>query len=332
MRTDLKGLPVLVTGADGFIGSHLVERLIAESADVRALCHYNSHGSLGWLDSLPRQQRTEIDIRLGDVRDPGLVRALVADRAIVLHLAALIAIPYSYIAPRSFVETNVLGTQNLLDAVRSEGCRMVNTSTSEVYGTPDEVPIRETHALKGQSPYAASKIAADKLCEAYALSFGVQVATLRPFNTYGPRQSLRAVIPTVLAQLLAGRDTVRLGSVEPRRDFTYISDTVEGFVRSIQEPLDPGEVVQLGSGVAISIGEVVELCQRVVGTEARIETDAERVRPERSEVKILLSDPGNAQRRLRWSCRIGLEEGLARTAAWLADHPLDPWLTGQYHR
>jgi NAD dependent epimerase/dehydratase len=328
----MQNVSVVVTGSDGFIGSHLVERLLDEGAQVRALCLYNSEGSLGWLDSLEPGRREEIDVRLGDIRDPGFVRDLVDGQELVLHLAALIAIPYSYVAPRSFVETNVLGTQNVLEAVRAAGCRMINTSTSEVYGTPDEIPIRESHALKGQSPYSASKIAADKLCEAYALSFGTRVATLRPFNTFGPRQSLRAVIPTVLAQLLAGADTIHLGSLSPRRDFTYVSDTVDGFIKAATHDLGPGEVVQLGTGTTVSIGELVELCQRVVGTSVDVTTDEERVRPARSEVEVLLSDPSRAAERIEWTPTVDLEEGLRRVVAWLKQRGLDADKARHYHR
>ena len=328
----MQNTSVLVTGADGFIGSHLVERLLDEGARVRALCLYNSEGSLGWLDSLAPDRCAAIDVRLGDIRDPGFVRDLVEGQEVVLHLAALIAIPYSYVAPRSFVETNVLGTQNVLEAVRAAECRMVNTSTSEVYGTPDEVPIRETHALKGQSPYSASKIAADKLCEAYALSFETQVATLRPFNTFGPRQSLRAVIPTVLAQLLAGAETIHLGSLSPRRDFTYVSDTVDGFVKAVKTDLEAGEVVQLGTGTSVSIGELVDLCMEVVGTNATVTTDEQRVRPQGSEVEVLMSDPALAADRLGWSPTVSLEQGLELTAAWLERRGLTAEKAGQYHR
>jgi NAD dependent epimerase/dehydratase len=328
----MQRMTVVVTGADGFIGSHLVERLLVEGAEVRALCLYNSEGSLGWLDSLEPHQRDAVDVRLGDIRDPGFVRDLVDGQQVVLHLAALIAIPYSYLAPRSFVETNVLGTQNVLEAVRAADCRMVNTSTSEVYGTPDEVPIRESHALKGQSPYSASKIAADKLCEAYALSFGTRVATLRPFNTFGPRQSLRAVIPTVLAQLVAGAATIHLGSLSPRRDFTYVSDTVDGFVKAAMSDLAPAEVVQLGTGTSVSIGELVELCQQVVGSDATVTTDEQRVRPEGSEVEVLLSDPSRAEERLGWFPSVALEHGLRLTSAWLKQRGVSASRASSYHR
>lgn len=328
----LENVPVLVTGADGFIGSHLVQRLVREGADVRALCLYTSEGGAGWLDTIPDDEREQVDVRLGDVRDSGLVRDLVEDRALVLHLAALIAIPYSYLAPRSFVETNVVGTVNVLEAARATGARVINTSTSEVYGTPDELPIRETHPLKGQSPYSASKIGADKMCEAYARSFDVDVATLRPFNTFGPRQSLRAVIPTVLAQLLAGAERLHLGALSPRRDFTYVEDTVHGFIRAALSDLAPGETVQLGTGTTVSIAELVDVCQTIIGTQAEVTTDEARIRPEGSEVEVLLSDPTYASERLDWHPATSLEEGLRRTADWLAARDMKLERAVHYHR
>src|ERR671918_324274 len=258
LSNGLSGARVLVTGADGFIGSHLVQRLLADGAKVRALCCYNSNGSRGWLDDLDVDGGNDgLETVLGDVRDAGMMRSLMDGVDIVFHLAALIAIPYSYQAPASFIETNVTGTLNVLEAVRQSGVeRMIQTSTSEVYGTPREVPITETHPLCGRSPYAASKIAADQLCEAYARSYSTPVVILRPFNTYGPRQSARAVIPTILGQLLAGATEVRIGSLHPRRDFTYVSDTVDGFVRMALADLEPGTLVQLGTGRSVSIGEL----------------------------------------------------------------------------
>ncbi len=330
--SDLQGSPVLVTGADGFIGSHLVERLVAEGAHVRALCVYNSQGSNGWLDTVAPEVLSQVDVRLGDVRDAGQVRDLVEGCDLVLHLAALIAIPYSYVAPRSFVDTNIVGTLNVLEAARATGVRVINTSTSEVYGTPDEVPIRESHPLKGQSPYSASKIGADKMCESYARSFGTRVATLRPFNTFGPRQSLRAVIPTVLAQLLAGAERIHLGSLSPRRDFTFVADTVDGFIRASTTALEPGEVVQLGTGRDVSIAELVEVCQKVVGTSAEVTTDEERIRPAGSEVEVLLSDPTYAAERLGWTPSTSLEDGLRATAEWLSARRLSADDAARYHR
>ena len=332
----LAGKSVLVTGADGFIGSHLVEAALDAGATVRAFCLYNSRGSAGWLDQSESFQRAyqdgQCELALGDIRDPGLVDASVQGVEVVIHLAALIAIPYSYAAPRSYVETNVTGTLNVLEAVRRHGTpRMVNTSTSEVYGTPETVPITESHAVRGQSPYSATKIAADKLCESFALSFETPVVTLRPFNTYGPRQSLRAVIPTVLGQLLAGATELRLGSVTPRRDFTYVTDTCDGFLRAATADLAPGETVQLGTGSTYSVAEVVERCMAVTGQQATIVTEQERVRPGASEVKVLLSDPSRARERLGWEPRTGLDAGLARTAAWLREH-LDPRTVHRYTR
>lgn len=330
--TALQGKTVLVTGADGFIGSHLVERLITEGADVRAFCLYNSNGSAGWLDESEVFRESGSEPFLADIRDPEAVRSAVAGVDVVFHLAALIAIPYSYLAPRSFVDTNVSGTLNVLEAVRSEGVgRLVNTSTSEVYGTPETVPITESHPLRGQSPYSATKIAADKLCESYALSFGTPVTILRPYNTFGPRQSARAVIPTILGQLLAGARTIRLGAVTPRRDFTFVTDTCDGFVRAATTDLDPGTVVQLGTGRTVSIEETFELCRSVVGVDAEIETDEQRVRPAGSEVEILQSDPSLAESVLGWSPQVSLEEGLERVAEWLRPR-VDPTLAGRYHR
>jgi NAD dependent epimerase/dehydratase len=315
------GLKVLVTGADGFIGSHLVERLVALGAEVRAFCFYNSNGSMGWLDGVEPTVRNAVDVRLGDIRDARFVEEVCRGIDTVFHLAALIAIPYSYQAPDSFVDTNVKGTLNVLEAVRRAGCRrLVHTSTSEVYGTPDTLPIRETHPLQGQSPYSATKIAADKLCEAFHRSFGVPVVTLRPFNTYGPRQSTRAVLPTLLVQLLAGQPEVRLGRLDARRDLTFVSDTVDGFVNAVGAEGVEGEVIQLGTGRAVSVGELFEIGCRTLGVSARVVHDEARMRPEASEVMVLLSDPTKARLRLGWEAAVSIEEGVARTARWLEEH------------
>jgi UDP-glucose 4-epimerase len=332
----LAGKTVLVTGSDGFIGSHLVERLVADGARARAFCLYNSNGSMGWLDESDafkdalREGRAEVV--LGDIRDPEHVMASVEGADVVLHLAALIAIPFSYVAPRSYVETNISGTLNVLEAVRRHGTpRLVHTSTSEVYGTPEEVPITESHPLRGQSPYSATKIGADKLCESYALSFETPVTVLRPFNTFGPRQSARAVIPTVLSQMLAGAQEIRLGDVAPKRDFTFVTDTCDGFVRAAFTKVAPGTVLQLGTGRTVSIGEVVDLCAKVTGSTAQIVTEAARIRPEGSEVQILLSDPSRAHEILGWAPTVSLEDGLARAADWLRPR-VDPDTAGRYHR
>ncbi|HVV11199.1 SDR family NAD(P)-dependent oxidoreductase [Amycolatopsis sp.] len=312
------GKRVLVTGADGFIGSHLVERLIREGANVRAFCVYNSNGSYGWLDELDQNAVDQIDIRLGDIRDARSVREAARGVETVFHLAALIAIPYSYQAPSSFIETNVNGTLNVLEASRDNGStRVVHTSTSEVYGTPHSVPINERHRLCGQSPYAASKIAADQLCEAYARSFDVNVVTLRPFNTFGPRQSARAVIPTILGQLLTGCREVRLGSLSPKRDFTFVDDTVDGFVRMANSADKPGSLIQLGTGHAVSIGELFDLCCEVTDSDAKAVDDKARIRPDNSEVQVLLSEPARAAELLGWSPRTDLRSGLKLTADWL---------------
>lgn len=333
---DLSGARVLVTGADGFIGSHLVEALLGAGASVRAFCLYTSTSSLGWLaeSEIFATARSEgrAEELLGDIRDPGLVDTAVRGVDIVLHLAALIAIPYSYVAPQSYVDTNLTGTLNVLEAVRRHGIRrMVQTSTSEVYGTPDTVPIVESHPLRGQSPYSATKIAADKLCEAYASSFQTPVVTLRPFNTYGPRQSQRAVIPTVLAQLLAGQTRIQLGSASPRRDFTYVTDTCAGFLRAATVDLEPGATVHLGTGTAISIGDLVQLCIELTGQPAEVVVDEDRVRPDASEVQVLLSDPSLAADRLGWRPSVTLADGLRATAEWLRPR-VDHASVGRYHR
>jgi len=315
------GRKVLVTGADGFIGSHLAERLVALGADVRAFCFYNSNGSLGWLDGAEPAVKNRLDVRLGDIRDARFVEESCRGVDTVFHLAALIAIPYSYTAPESFVDTNVKGTLNVLEGARRAGCRrMVNTSTSEVYGTPDSVPILETHPLQGQSPYSASKIAADKFCEAYYCSFKVPVVTLRPFNTYGPRQSTRAVLPTILVQLLAGKKVVKLGRLDPKRDLTFVADTVEGFVKAAEVEGIEGEVFQLGTGQTASIGELFDAACAALGVKARAIQEQERLRPDNSEVMVLLSDPSKARSVLGWEALVSLEEGLRRTAAWLGKH------------
>ena len=327
---------MLVTGADGFIGSHVVERLVAAGADVRAFCLYNSNGSLGWLDESPEFLRAvdegRADVVLGDIRDPEHVARSVEGVDAVLHLAALIAIPFSYVAPRSYVETNIIGTLNVLEAARRHGTRrVVNTSTSEVYGTPEEVPITESHPLRGQSPYSATKIGADKMCESYALSFDTPVMTLRPFNTFGPRQSTRAVIPTVLSQLLAGAREVRLGDTTPKRDFTFVTDTADGFLRAAVADVEPGATIQLGTGRTVSVGEVVDICRKITGSDAEIVTDSDRLRPEASEVQVLLSDPARAAAELGWTPVVGLEDGLTMTAEWLRPR-VDPRTASRYHR
>lgn len=310
---------VAVTGAEGFIGSHLVERLVREGHRVRAMVLYNSFGSCGWLDTLDSELLAEVEVVPGDVRDAASARDLVAGASVVLHLAALIAIPYSYQAPRSYVDTNVLGTLNVLEAVRSAGTpRLVHTSTSETYGTAQSVPITEDHPLAAQSPYAASKLAADKLVESFHLSFGVPAVTLRPFNTFGPRQSARAVIPTVISQLAAGRRQLRLGSLAPTRDFLFVRDTVEAFLAVATAPASAvvGEVFNAGTGVEVSIGDLAADIARLMEVPAEIVPDTERLRPKSSEVMRLVCDATRLRLRTGWAPAHTRDEGLARTIEW----------------
>ena len=313
-----KDRPVLVTGSDGFIGSHLVEALLDQGAKVRAFCIYNSNASLGWLDGLSPERKARLELRLGDIRDARFVQQACQGIDTVFHLAALIAIPYSYQAPESFVDTNIKGTLNVLEAMRAAGCRrMVQTSTSEVYGTPAALPIRETHPLQGQSPYSASKIGADKLCEAYYQSFQVPVITLRPFNTYGPRQSARAVLPTILTQLLAGAKEIKLGSLDPRRDLTYVSDTVAGFIKAGEVDAVEGDTIQLGTGSAVSVQQLFDTACAALNVQARVVQDPNRIRPKGSEVMVLLSDPTKAKELLHWQAEVDLKSGLQKTANWI---------------
>jgi UDP-glucose 4-epimerase len=314
-----QGLNVLVTGADGFIGSHLTEQLVRGGANVTALSLYNSFDSLGWLDDLPASIREAVHAVRGDVRDAALMRRLAAQKDVVFHLAALIAIPYSYAASQSYVDTNVLGTLNVLEAARAaEVMRVVHTSTSEVYGTALVSPITEDHRLQGQSPYSASKIGADMMAEAYARSFGLPVAILRPFNTFGPRQSERAVIATLLRQALDPRITkIRVGDLSTVRDFTFVGDTVAAFLAIGTGPrVEFGSPYNAGSGLAVTIGEIAQLALEVAGTGKPIEAEEARMRPDRSEVRELLADASRFTATTGWRPRIGLREGLVRTAEW----------------
>lgn len=321
------GRRVLVTGAGGFIGSHLVERLVELDADVCAFVEYSSLGSWGWLEE--SRAKGEVEVVAGDVRDRDSLRTAAAGAELVYHLAALIAIPYSYDAPASYVETNVLGTLNVLRAAQEADARLVvHTSTSEVYGTARYVPIDEQHPLQGQSPYAASKIGADKMAEAFHLSFGLPLATLRPFNTYGPRQSARAVIPTIMTQLLSG-EAVSLGNVTPTRDFTYVADTVDAFIRVADCPEAVGRVLNTGTGSETAIADLVERCELVLGRRASLELDAGRVRPPGSEVERLCADASAARTLLGWEPTVSLDEGLALTAEWIAEH-LERYRPGVY--
>lgn len=313
-----KGKKVLVTGAGGFIGSHLAERLAALGAQTRAMVHYNSRGSVGWLEK--STWRDQIEFIGGDVCDAGSVRKAMEGADTVFHLAALIGIPYSYHAPSSYVETNIRGTLNILQNARELGVsRVVHTSTSEVYGTARFVPITEDHPLQGQSPYSATKIGADKLAEAFHLSFDLPVVTVRPFNTFGPRQSSRAVIPTIITQLLAGQK-LQLGNVHPTRDLNYVDDIAEGFLAAAASEKAIGRTVNLGSGREIAVGDLAALVARLIGTELAIETQPERLRPAASEVERLLADNALAHELLGWKPAISLEEGLRRTIEWLREN------------
>lgn len=312
---------VLVTGADGFIGSHLTEALLEAGYDVRAFVQYNSFNSWGWLDHSPAAVRRELDVFAGDVRDPNGVRAAAKGRDLILHLAALIAIPYSYHSPDSYVDTNIKGTLNIVQAARDLGvAKVVHTSTSEVYGTARFAPITEEHPLQGQSPYSATKIGADQIALSFHLSFGLPVAVTRPFNTYGPRQSARAVIPTVITQIANGARTIRLGATSPTRDFNFIKDTVAGFIKVAESDRSVGEVINIGSGHEISIGELASLIAEVMGAEIEIKTDEKRLRPDKSEVERLLADNSKARELVSWTPAYagldGLRRGLAETAQW----------------
>jgi dTDP-glucose 4,6-dehydratase len=315
-----QGQRTVVTGAGGFIGSHLVEELVREGANVTAFIRYNSRGDAGNLRYADPELRRAVTHYYGELRDPQAVRTAMEGADAVFHLGALIGIPYSYAHPHDVVQTNVLGTLNVLSAARELGTpRVVHTSTSEVYGTALYAPIDEKHPLQGQSPYSASKIGADKLAESYHLSYGLPVVTVRPFNTYGPRQSARAVIPTVIAQMLT-RDRIRLGALTPLRDFNYVGDTVAGFLAAASSDRTIGEVVNLGSGREVSIGEVVDLIRELVGRDVTVETDEERLRPPGSEVERLLADNRKAGELMGWQPRVPLEKGLGETISWIREH------------
>jgi dTDP-glucose 4,6-dehydratase len=314
---------VLVTGADGFIGSHLTEALVRAGHDVRAFVQYNSFNSWGWLDRCADDVRGRFEVFAGDVRDGNGVRTAMRDCDTVLHLAALIAIPYSYHSPETYVDTNVKGTLNVVQAARDLGVeKVVHTSTSEVYGTARFVPITEEHPLQGQSPYSASKIGADQIALSYFASFGTPVTVLRPFNTYGPRQSARAVIPTIITQLLVGKQHIRLGAVSPTRDFSYVSDTVAGFVAAATSR-SVGEVINVGSNFEISVGDTARLIAEILGVPLEILTDEVRLRPDRSEVERLWASNSKAASLLAWHPEFGglagFRRGLERTIEWFRD-------------
>jgi NAD dependent epimerase/dehydratase len=299
---NLKGKKILVTGADGFIGSHLTETLVRQGHQVRAFVLYNSFGSWGWLDHAEKNLRDSLDIFMGDIRDPNGVRTAVKNCDVVLHLAALIGIPYSYHSPDTYVDTNIKGTLNILQAARDSGVsKVIQTSTSEVYGTARFVPITEEHPLQGQSPYSATKIGADHIALSFYSSFDTPVTIIRPFNTYGPRQSARAVIPTVITQIANGAKQIKLGALHPTRDFNYIDDTVSGFIAGAEADNALGQVVNIGSSFEISIGDTVKLIAKLMDRDVEIISDEQRLRPAASEVERLFADNSKAQRLLRWS-------------------------------
>jgi NDP-hexose 4,6-dehydratase len=310
---------VAVTGAEGFIGSHLVETLVRRGHRVRAMVLYNMHNSRGWLEVLEPDVQDQIEVVFGDVRDPASVRQLVEGSAAVYHLAALGSVPYSYTAPRSFVDTNVIGTLHVLEAVRAcRTPRLIHTSTSETYGTARTVPISEAHVLQAQSPYAASKIAGDKLVESYYLSFGTPAVTLRPFNTFGPRQSARAVIPAIIIQLASGSRQLKLGALAPTRDFSYVTDTAEAFADLGEAPASAvlGEVFNVGPGADVPIGQLAEDIATQMGVQADIIEDAQRLRPKDSEVMRLVCDAEKLRDRVGWRPRYTRDEGLRETIEW----------------
>ena len=311
---------ILVTGADGFIGSHLVETLLDDGCDVKAFTYYNSFNSWGWLDTFPREKLKNVEVFTGDIRDSNGVRTAVKDVDIIFHLAALIAIPFSYHSPDSYIDTNVKGTLNVLQACRDYNIeRVIVTSTSEVYGTAQYVPIDEKHPLQGQSPYSASKIGADKISESFFRSFGTPVVIARPFNTYGPRQSARAVIPTIITQLLNGNKNILLGSIHPTRDFNYVGDICKGFIHLIQSDKAIGREVNIGSGAEISIGSLAKLLMELTGTEEKISSESIRKRPAKSEVERLVCDNRLIKEITGWKPETALREGLLNTIEWFKD-------------
>ena len=320
MRDDLQGCRVLVTGAGGFIGSHLTEALVTQGARVRVLVHYNGRNDWAHLEHLAASIRSQVEVIPGDIRDPFFVDSLVEGRDIVFHLAALVPVPYSYVAPAQFVETNVKGTLNILEAVRRHrAARVVHTSTSEVYGTAQYTPMDERHPVYPQSPYAASKVGADALVNAYRSAFHTPVVTVRPFNTYGPRQSARAFVPSVLSQALSG-DIVHVGSLDPIRDMNYVDDIVAGFLRAATAPHVEGLTLNLGSGRGVTMQELLDQMIRIVGRTVQVHIDAPRVRPDLSEVRTLVCDASLAEAKLGWRDRVALDAGLQRTAEWIAAH------------
>lgn len=315
---------ILVTGADGFIGSHLTEQLVLQGYHVKAFVYYNSFNSWGWLDSSPDYIKKELEVFAGDIRDSHGVKEAMKGCDVVLHLASLIAIPYSYHSPDTYVDTNIKGTLNVLQAGRDIGVsKIVHTSTSEVYGTAQYVPIDENHPLQGQSPYSATKIAADQMALSFYRSFDLPVSIIRPFNTYGPRQSARAVIPTIITQIASGKRKIKLGALSPTRDFNYVKDTVNGFISIMNSEKAIGEVINIGSNYEVSIGETANIIARIMGTDIEIETDEIRLRPDKSEVERLWADNSKAKKLLNWEPEYrgleGFKRGLKETIDWFLD-------------
>lgn len=321
---NLTGKKVLVTGADGFIGSHLVEHLVRQGVDVKAFVYYNSFNSWGWLDESEDSIKQSLEVFAGDIRDPHGVRTAMQGCDVVLHLAALIAIPYSYHSPDTYIDTNIKGTLNIVQAARDLGVeRVVHTSTSEVYGTARFVPITEAHPLQGQSPYSASKIGADQIAGSFHASFGTPVAIIRPFNTYGPRQSARAVIPTIITQIASGARQIKLGAIHPTRDFNYVRDTVRGFVAVAEAEAAVGQVINVGSNYEVSVGDTAALIAELMGREVEFTSDEQRLRPAGSEVERLWADNQRAKDLAGWSPEYpgvdGLRRGLSETIAWFGE-------------
>jgi len=324
-------MKILVTGADGFIGSNLVEEILKEGYQVKAFVFYNSFNSWGWLDTFPRKILNDIEVFPGDIRDPNAVRNAVKGVEAVIHLAALIAIPFSYLAPDTYVDTNIKGTLNVLQAARDYGIsRVLVTSTSEVYGTAQYVPIDEKHPFQGQSPYSASKIGADRLAESFFRSFDLPVTIVRPFNTYGPRQSARAVIPTIITQLLSGVKEIKMGSLEPTRDFNYVTDTVRGFLEILKSDRVCGEEINIATQKEISIGDLARELIRQINPEAQIACDEQRLRPEKSEVQRLVGSNEKIRRMTSWTPVFTLEKGLGETIDWFRDN-LDKYKSEVYN-